>query len=67
MPKLLPPCGIIPYKGDNSKISSQDIGVFAYSIIKFRNKSKYSVTHMLDPTLVKLNMHMTYYISCHDD
>ena len=25
--------------------------------IKFRNKSEYSMTHMLNPTLVKLNMY----------
>ena len=33
-----------------------------YPIIKFRNKFEYSLTHMIIPTLVKLNMHITFTI-----
>jgi hypothetical protein len=50
-----------------SELALQDIGVFAYSIIKFRNKSEYSVTHMFNPTLVKLSRHITYYNSYYID
>ena len=40
----------------------------ALLIIIFRNKSEYSIIHMLDPTLVKkINMHITYYNSYHND
>ena len=39
----------------------------SYSIIKFINKSECSLTHMLDPTLVKLNTHVACFISNHVD
>ena len=61
---FLPPCriraittlprhaGIIPYLflEINARIGT-------YSVIRFRNESKYSMTHMLNPTLIKLNVH----------
>jgi hypothetical protein len=62
--KLLLPCGIILYKGRKSRnYFSGHWKCLNLQNIKFRNKSEYSVTHMSNPTLVKLDMHLINYKS----
>lgn len=56
-------CQTFPAMRNNSLYKGHNCQKVALSIIKFRNRSEYSLTYKLNPTLVKLNMHMTYYIS----